>query len=210
MQILVTLDEIEPAIWRRLVVPGTFHLGQLHLVIQAAFGWLNYHLHLFEIGGLSYSDPELVRPEFEEDAQVFDERQVRLRDFRRGEPVAFTYVYDFGDDWRHQVEIERLLPLAPAPRLASCVAGARARPPEDVGGPPGYANFLGVMADPEHEEHQDMKVWVGGRFDPEWFDLGLCDRDVRRALRADRPLRWKQPGRRRRAQPSFEKPDLGR
>ena len=206
-QILVTLEEIEPAVWRRLVVPYTFHLGQVHLVIQAAFGWLNYHLHMFESGGLEYVDPELVEPEFEDEPRMFDEREVRLCDFRRGEPTAFTYVYDFGDDWRHRLEIEQLVTLAPAPRLATCVAGARARPPEDVGGPFGYENFLEIIRDPEHEEHQDMTVWAGGHFDPEWFDLELCDRDVRRALRADRPLRWAQPRRRRRPPPQVTEPD---
>ena len=91
LQIRVTLAEIEPAIWRRLVVPWTWHLGQLHLCIQAAFNWWNYHLHEFRIGGLRYGDPELLEDgAFEDDARVFDEREVRLRDFDREPGATFT------------------------------------------------------------------------------------------------------------------------
>jgi hypothetical protein len=197
VQIRVTLQEIEPPIWRRLIVPRTFHLGELHQVIQAAFGWWDYHLHEFQIGGLSFSDPDLVQPEFEGDPRVYDEREVQLLDFSRGEDINFVYVYDFGDDWHHLVEFEQLLVVEPAPRVARCVDGARARPPEDVGGPHGYAEFLESLADRRHPEHADYKRWVGGHFDPEWFDLSLCDRDVRRALTPDRPIRLKQPRPRR-------------
>jgi hypothetical protein len=141
---------------------------------------------------LSFSDPELVKPEFEGDPRVYDERDVQLLDFSRGEDINFVYVYDFGDDWHHFVEFEQLLLEEPAPRLARCVDGARARPPEDVGGPNGYAEFLESLADPHHPEHAEYKRWVGGHFDPEWFDLKLCDRDVRQALTGNR---LKQPRR---------------
>ncbi len=109
VQLRVALTEIEPPIWRRLVVPWTFHLGQLHLVLQAAFGWWNSHLHEFRIGGLFYGDPEQVGvPEFEGDLRHFDETEVRLLDFDRGERVSFTYVYDFGDNWAHTVTVEEI------------------------------------------------------------------------------------------------------
>ncbi len=204
VQVRVTLADIEPPIWRRLVVPWTFHLGQLHLVIQAAFGWWNCHLHEFRIGGLSYGDPEQIgTPEVEGDARSFDETEVRLLDFGRGEHVGFLYVYDFGDGWDHTVAFERLLTLDPPPRVATCLDGARARPPEDVGGVGGYEGFLEILADPQHPEHQETKQWAGGHFDPEWFDRALCDREVRTALRANRHIRLYQPapGRRRRVGP---------
>lgn len=197
VQMRVTLREIEPPIWRRLIVPRTFHLGQLHQVIQAAFGWWDYHLHEFQIGGLSFSDPDLVKPEFVGDPRVYDEHEIQLLDFSRGDDIKFVYVYDFGDDWHHLVEFEQLLVVEPAPRIATCVDGARARPPEDVGGAHGYAEFLASLADRRHPQHADYKRWVGGHFDPEWFDLKLCDRDVRRALSANRPIRLKQPRPRR-------------
>ena len=178
-------------------MPRTFHLGELHQVVQAAFGWWDYHLHEFQIGGLSFSDPDLVKPEFEGDPRVYDESEVQLLDFSRGDDINFVYVYDFGDDWHHLVEFEQLLVVEPAPRVARCVDGARARPPEDVGGAHGYTGFLESLADRRHPEHADFKRWVGGHFDPEWFDLKLCDRDVRRALTSNRPIRLKQPRPRR-------------
>jgi Plasmid pRiA4b ORF-3-like protein len=193
LQIRVALAEIEPAIWRRLIVPRSFHLGQLHRVIQAAFSWWDSHLHEFRIGGLSYRDAEVCEPEFEDDARSFDESEVRLLDFDRSEGLSFLYVYDFGDNWKHVVEFERLLALDPAPRAASCIDGARARPPEDVGGVHGYANFLDIIADPDNPEHRDIKRWAGGHFDPEWFDREMTDKDVRNALRANRRIRLHQP-----------------
>lgn len=193
VQIRVALVGIEPAIWRRLIVPLNFHLGQLHRVIQAAFGWWDCHLHEFRIGGLSYRDAVVREPEFEGDPRSFDESAVRLLDFDRSEDLRFLYVYDFGDDWEHVIEFERLLALNPKPRIASCIDGGRARPPEDVGGIHGYAAFLDIIADPEHPEHRDTKRWAGGHFDPEWFDRDMTDKDLRNALRANRRIRLHQP-----------------
>ena len=193
VQIRVSLDAIEPPIWRRLVLPLGWNLGQLHLVIQAAFNWWNYHLHEFRIGGLSYGDPEMLEDgRAADDPRSFDQQEVRLRDFR--EPgVVFTYVYDFGDNWRHTVEIEKFLALDEPSRQAACVAGARARPPEDVGGTSGYEGFLKIMADPQHPEYAATKRWCGGHFDPEWFDLKLADKDVRAALKPNIQRRLHQP-----------------
>jgi hypothetical protein len=197
LQIRVTLPEIEPAVWRQLVVPWTWHLGQLHLAIQAAFNWWNCHLHEFNIGGLRYGDVEIDEGDFLDGPRLFDEREVRLLDFDRGEVVPFIYLYDFGDCWRHTVEIEQLLVLDVAPKVGACVAGARARPPEDVGGFDGYERFLAIMADRDDPEHADMKQWCGGHFDPDWFDLARTDRDVKNALKANvrRRLHQPKPGR---------------
>jgi len=201
VQIRIALDGIEPEVWRRLVVPLKWNLEQLHLGIQAAFNWWNYHLHEFRIGGLRYGDVALLEEDaFEGDPRAFDEREVRLRDFE-GPGTAFAYIYDFGDDWHHTVEIEKLIVLEPAPKQGRCIAGARARPPEDVGGVPGYEQFLAVMADPEEPEHADMKRCCGGHFDPEWFDLALVDKDVRNALKPNVRRRLHQP-RSKRPKPS--------
>jgi hypothetical protein len=194
LQIKITLAEIDPPVWRRLVVPWTWHLGQLHLAIQAAFNWWGSHLHEFTIGGLRYGDPELLEDgAFEDDPRVFDEREVRLRDFDREPGISFTYLYDLGDSWLHTVEIEKLLALDALPRLGTCIAGARARPPEDVGGVSGYERFLAIMADPEDPEHDETRIWCGGHFDPEWFDLALTDKDVRNALKPSIRRRLHQP-----------------
>jgi hypothetical protein len=194
LQIRVTLAEIDPLVWRRLVVPLSWHLGELHLAIQAAFNWWNSHLHEYRIGGLRYGDSEVGdEGGFPDSPRLFDETAVRLSDFGFETGVTFTYVYDFGDNWRHIVEIERPVALEATPRLASCVAGARARPPEDVGGVSGYENFLSIMADPTDQEYAEIRRWCGGHFDPEWFDLEMTDKDVKNALRANVRRRLHQP-----------------
>src|SRR5277367_270955 len=142
VKLRITLDDIEPPVWRRLVVPLTWRLDELHLAIQAAFNWWNSHLHEFRIGGLHFGDPDVEDMAFGDSPRLFDEREVKLRDFGHEPNVKFTYAYDFGDSWRHSVEIEELLALDIEPRQATCVDGARARPPEDVGGISGYEAFL--------------------------------------------------------------------
>ncbi len=141
VQIHVSLDEIEPEVWRRLVLPVHWNLEQVHLAIQAAFNWWNYHLHEFRIGGLRYGDVELLTEDaFDDDSRVFDFREVRLRDFEYG--AIFNYLYDFGDSWCHSVAIEEFRALEVAPRHGVCIDGGHARPPEDVGSVLGYKRFL--------------------------------------------------------------------
>jgi hypothetical protein len=193
VQLRVSIDRIEPQIWRRLVVPSHLDLREFHLVLQAAFGWTNAHLHEFEIGGLSYGDEIANAERAEDDPRTFDELEVRLCDFTREPGTSFRYIYDMGDNWVHMVVLEKHLKLEPASKVAQCVEGERARPPEDVGGPSGYQDFLEALLDPAHEEHRQLKRWAGRHFDPEWFDLGLINDDLSRALRANAKRRLHQP-----------------
>lgn len=115
-------------------------------------------MHEFEIGGLSYGDELADAERGDDDPRTFDEMEVKLRDFTREPGTIFRYVYDMGDNWVHTVCLENSLELAPAPKVARCIeGGARARPPEDVGGPSGYQDFLEAVLDPTHEEHKHMK-----------------------------------------------------
>ena len=192
-QVHISLAEIEPTIWRRLLVPADWTLDQLHLGIQAAFGWANYHLHEFLIGGLRYGDVDILSDgALDGDARVFAAAQVRLRDFQ-GESVEFDYLYDFGDGWRHLVRLEDSVLLEAAPKFASCIAGARARPPEDVGGISGYEGFLEILVDPDDPEYADTKRWCGGHFNPDWFDLDQINKDLRNALRSNARRLLNQP-----------------
>ena len=115
LQIKVTLAQIEPAIWRRLIVPPPWPLDRLHLAIQVAVNGWDAHLHGFRIGGLRHGDLKIDEMIDDDGARLFDERAVTLRDFDREPGTAFAYVYDSGDDWRHLVEIEAALALEPAP-----------------------------------------------------------------------------------------------
>lgn len=192
VQIHVSLDEIAPQVWRRLVVPAHWDLGQLHLVLQGAFNWWNYHLFEFRIGGLRYGDVELLTEDAcDDDPRVFDMQEVRLCDFAQG--TTFTYVYDLGDNWRHSVVVETFLALKTPPKLATCIDGARARPPEDVGGVSGYERFLDIIFYRDDPEYAETLQWCGGYFDPEWFDLAIADKDTRSALRANVKRRLHQP-----------------
>ena len=190
VQLYVSLDDIAPRVWRRLIVPLNTTLADMHPIIQAAMGWSDAHLHEFDVGGLTYGDTWSLSAECsDDDTRVYDAQDVRMRDFSREPGVTFTYVYDFGDNWRHTVMIETFVAATPAPKKPSCIDGARSCPPEDVGGTSGYFEFLRVLLAPEPDEADEqrhMKSWSGGRFDPEKFDLSKTDKAVRNALRRPR------------------------
>ena len=176
-QLKISLVEIEAEIWRRLLVPRGVRLDRLHEIFQVAMGWTNSHLHEFRVGDTRYGEPD---PEFDE-GDVRDERSVRLFEVAPGVNDTFRYEYDFGDRWEHLVVIEKILTPEESPAdLPVCLAGARACPPEDCGGVPGYENLLEALRDPEHEEHDAMLEWVGGGFDPEAFDLKRVNRLLHR------------------------------
>ena len=192
-QFYIELKGIEPKVWRRLVLPRSTNLVQLHYILQAAFGWTDSHLHYFLIGGLRYGDSEFFESERldDDEPRTFEAADVSIRDFTfyRSEDPSFDYIYDFGDNWTHRVTFEKLLALSPAPKSATCIDGARCCPPEDVGRPGGYQEFLRVLFHPgedEIEEQRHLKRWSGGRFNPERFDCAKIDKAVRGALRQRR------------------------
>lgn len=173
-QLKITLLGTAPSIWRRVLVDGSSTLDHVHEVIQAAFGWCNYHLHQFEVGEARYGVPD---PDDDWDPPR-DERRTRL-DAVADEGSSFRYVYDFGDDWRHQIVVEKILPASTDTSVPACVDGRRACPPEDCGGTGGYRDLLAILADPTHPEHDEQIEWVGRPFDPELFDRDEFMSDLR-------------------------------
>ncbi len=165
-QIKVTLRHIRPPIWRRIQVPADIKLGKLHHILQATMGWTDSHLHAFRVGHETYGVPD---PDPLFDTETENERNVRL-DRIAAEGDKLIYEYDFGDGWEHELLIERAIPAEKGRRYPLCLAGKRACPPEDCGGPPGYERLLEVLRDPKHEEYEEMREWIGGPFDPEVFD----------------------------------------
>jgi hypothetical protein len=164
-QLKITLGEIEPEIWRRVVVPSSLTLAELHAVIQGAIGWQDSHLHMYEIGGRRYEIPGPDGSSTVDECR--DERAYRLEDLLT-KGMEFVYVYDFGDDWGHWIDVEELREADHRETRPKCTAGNRACPPEDCGGPYGYPEFLDALADPSHPEHTDIKEWAG-EFEPEAF-----------------------------------------
>lgn len=180
-QFKITLLESRPPIWRRIQVKnGT--LDKLHEHIQTAMGWTNSHLHEFEINGQRYGNPELLDDGFD-DFDCIDSTVTRISEVvpKSGKRFRFRYEYDFGDGWQHEVLFEGCLRAQTGGRYPLCVEGARACPPEDVGGIWGYGEYLKAMADPWHEQHEDMLRWRGS-FDPEAFDAAKRTKAMRRGL----------------------------
>ncbi len=177
-QFKITLLDIQPAIWRRIQIPDCT-LVDLHEYIQAAFGWENYHLHQFEIDGVQYRQSAQNGDEF--DADFEDETDVLLSKLlpKSKKKVRWLYEYDFGDGWRHEVLFEGFPPLNPKTKPPVCLEGERACPPEDCGGPPGYADYLDAICDPKHERHEEMLEWRGP-FDPSVFDMKKATKQMRR------------------------------
>ena len=176
-QLRISLRETHPEIWRRVLVPATMPLDKLHDVIQTVFGWRDYHLHAFNIDDSRYGLLDVDR--FEDEEEELDEHGVKLhRLLCPGD--RFTYEYDFGDFWVHDIEVESVENAEVTLRRAVCIDGALARPPEDCGGTSGFEDFKVVMADPRHEEHESMTEWFGGPFDPEHFSLGQANATLQR------------------------------
>jgi hypothetical protein len=172
-QLKITLRDIKPPVWRRVQVEDCT-LAKLHEVIQTCMGWSNSHLHAFEVGGEQYGEPDPDGMMETEDERRLKLSQVVARGFQK-----FSYTYDFGDNWEHTIQVEKVLDPEPGVRNPRCIAGKRACPPEDCGGPWGYAEFLEAIQNPGHEQHEEMLEWVGGEFDPEAFDIDAVNEGLR-------------------------------
>lgn len=156
-----------PPVWRRLLVPQGIRLDRLHEVIQASMGWDGYHLHVFSAGSAEYGEAA-------GELGFRDERKVTLGHLLCDVGDRARYTYDFGDDWEHEMVLEKVLAADPGTIYPLCSAGKGACPPEDCGGPWGYEHLREVLADPDHSEHEDMLEWLGlgsaSEFDPADFD----------------------------------------
>lgn len=179
-QCKVTLRGSKPPIWRRFQVPDDVTLEHFHFALQIVMGWSNSHLHEFMIGDESYGEPH---PDY--DGEVQDERKITLRRVASSEGARFLYIYDYGDNWQHIVQVEKILRRDPEMRYPVCLAGKRACPPEDCGGIWGYMDLLEIIGNPKHKEYRGMMEWLGGEFDPEKFSLDGVNNRL-----ADFPPEW--------------------
>ncbi len=183
----IELLDIEPAIWRRFVVPANITLDRLHDVIQIIMGWTDSHLHEFTIGKKRYTED----PESKEDGLVSG--RYRIGDLIKRKGRIFHYLYDFGDCWEHELVLEESRYFNQELRTELvCLEGEHACPPEDVGGVPGYYEFFKALKDPSHEEHETYMEWSGGDYDSEGFDANTVDLELMKYLRwsRDRYQNW--------------------
>jgi hypothetical protein len=186
IQLKITLVGSKPPIWRSVQVRESIHLGELHRVVQIAMGWDDTHLHLFQVGNRSFSlfsDTDDAPPE-EEDSRTVSLRELGL--VAKGR--KFTYIYDFGDDWIHQIEVEAARSADSDVFYPVCVAGKKACPPEDCSGIWGYYQLLEILKNPRHPEHQERREWLGGDLDPDLFDLAAVNQRLRITFEAMEPV----------------------
>jgi pRiA4b ORF-3-like protein len=177
-QLKITLRFSNPPIWRRVVVRADMTLDRLHHVIQTSMGWTNSHLHQFRLGRVYYG---ILDGEFDGfGIEMLNEKQYTVADLAPVAKKKFIYEYDFGDSWEHEILVEKVLSPDPAIKHPVCLAGANACPPEDCGGIPGYYQLLAALADPKHEQHHEMKEWVGGEWDASLFDLEATNACLKR------------------------------
>jgi hypothetical protein len=165
----------KPPVWRRLQLPADTRLDHLHDIIIAAFGWENYHMHVFTSGAEEFGEPD---PEL----AFNDERRVTLGELIGGIGDRLRYTYDFGDNWEHEIAVEDLLDTDPDTHYPVLVAAKGACPPEDCGGPWGYADLKEILADSSHEQHQEMLEWLGldnsSAFDPNAVTIDQLEEEV--------------------------------
>ena len=171
-QFKITLKDIKPLVWRCIQVPETYTFWDLHVAIQDAMGWSDYHLHEFEIFNSSSGlKVNIGIPDEDFGGEIFPGWEQKIADYFSMENRSADYTYDFGDNWEHTVELEKILPRENNVNYPRCIDGKRACPPEDCGGIWGYEDFLEIIRNPNHEEHEEMLEWVGGEFGPEHFDV---------------------------------------
>ena len=182
-QVHISLNGAKPPIWRRVAAPSDITLGRLHVLIQIVMGWTDSHLHQFVLRTekrkptpqemarrrmfvqktTPWGDPTEMEGE--------DENAVTLAEVCPKVESKLMYEYDFGDGWEHVIEVEKIVEPEPGVKYPVCLAGKKACPPEDCGGLWGYGDLLAAIADPGHEQHEDMMDWLGDEFDPDAFDL---------------------------------------
>jgi Plasmid pRiA4b ORF-3-like protein len=176
-QFKVTLNDIEPAIWRRILVPERYSFWDLHVAIQDSMGWLDYHLHSFilKVPG-SKKKVEVGIPGDEFDHPVVPGWKTAINSYFVRPGATASYEYDFGDSWGHEIVLEGMFLSEKAARYPKCIAGERACPPEDCGGIPGYSKLLRVLGSPADMEHEEIASWLKGHaksywpYDPDHFE----------------------------------------
>jgi len=188
----IELLDVAPLVWRRVLVSNQWTLASLHTYLQWVMGWTDSHAHEFQVGA-SVAAPDWWIHEVGLDSDIGhyrDERRVSVAAVAAelGIGREAEYRYDMGDGWQHRIIVESSPPLVTTQDLflPICLAGENACPPEDVGGPHGYEEFLKILGDRRHEQHEDMARWIGGVFDPKGFDLNRINREFKGARRRRR------------------------
>ena len=174
LHLKVTLNDVEPKVLRRIEVPADIKLDRLHLTLQAALGWTNSHLFEIRARDVGWGLPSPDWPD-----GPLDARKAKLIDVLEDAGTkTLRYLYDYGDGWAHTIKVERMAPPEPDVLYPRLIEASGRCPPEDVGGPWGYAEMLEALADPDHESHRETRERLGDDFDPHAFDAEQLKSDV--------------------------------
>lgn len=166
----VSITFSEPLIWRRIQVPGTFTLANLHDVIQKSMGWSDSHFHQFIVGKISYEPT--IPTNAPRVSKRFDEDKYQLHTLEEGMNFLFSYIYDAGEGWEHEIHLEEVVAPATPINKAIILAGERACPPEDVGDIHEYHRLISAFEDPDSKDYHRLYEITGRPdFDPAIFDL---------------------------------------
>lgn len=181
--ITVILEDVEPQVRRKLIVPLNLRMDRLHIVLQIAFGWTDSHLYEFRYQDIGWGVPD---HDFGTDLRDASKATL-LRVLQETNARAITYLYDFGDGWEHTIRINFISEPEPGALYPQLILAEGRTPPEDIGGPPGYELFLEAINDPNHEEHAEIREWyLEDSFDPRLVDVEVIEGEFKRYAR-----RWK-------------------
>ena len=170
LQMRITLADVDdPPVWRQVVIPAGYTLDRVHDAIQVTMGWQNSHLHMFRVAGREYGPAYL-----DDELETLSEKQFRIGDLMKVGDLA-SYEYDFGDGWEHELVVEASAVADAATAYPACTGGEGACPPEDCGGPGGFAELKELLAGPPSPEREEMRVWADEDYDPAHFDLAAAN-----------------------------------
>jgi hypothetical protein len=173
-QIKIALNGSRPKIWRRVLVRSDLLLSDFHKIIQTTMGWTNSHLHQFIKDGTFYT-VRMPDDVFWGEMNNVDYKKIKVSDLLTTENEKIRYQYDYGDNWEHDITLEKILPIDEKKKYPICVAGKMNCPPEDCGGIWGYLNMLKILKKPDHEEYDTYIEWLGEEFDPQDFDKDMVN-----------------------------------
>jgi len=180
-RIIVTLQDTEPVIWRKLLVRTDTTFYKLHRILQVAMGWTNSHLFEFNLEGFRLGELVDEDDPFEDDygpSKVLDARKTTLQELLSGQGDQCQYIYDFGDHWVHLIELETFEDEIPDTKYPVCLDGERRCPPEDCGGVHGFSELLNVLNDKKRPEYADYKRWLPRNYKPEILDLSAVNKKL--------------------------------
>lgn len=171
IQLKITLKGTQPPIWRRILVDKSITFSQFHYIILTTMGWDGEHLYEFKVNGSRIGEPHI-----DGGGKLIDASKKYIGSVISDTKVKFEYTYDFGDNWEHLIKVEKFLPKDENVKYPICIDGELNCPPEDCGGVWGFYDLLETIKNKKHPEHKDMLEWLGGKYDPEYFDKELINK----------------------------------